>query len=69
MRTLEQESSLKGQRLAGAPLVTCADRSSSYAVRVEDSGIRMELPASPHRRRRVAVLEGFSLHADRGAGP
>ena len=24
----------------------------------------MELPASPHRRRRVAVLEGFSLHAD-----
>ncbi|MDP3153520.1 MAG: transposase, partial [Archangium sp.] len=24
----------------------------------------LELPASPHRRRRVAVLEGFSLHAD-----
>ena len=24
----------------------------------------LELPASPHRRRRVAVQEGFSLHAD-----
>ena len=24
----------------------------------------VELPASPHRRRRVAVLQGFSLHAD-----
>ena len=24
----------------------------------------LELPASPHRRRRVGVLEGFSLHAD-----
>jgi len=24
----------------------------------------LELPATPHQRRRVAVLEGFSLHAD-----
>ncbi|MDP1824305.1 MAG: hypothetical protein Q8L48_13710 [Archangium sp.] len=39
MRTFELESSLQGQRLDGTLHVTCADRSSSYTVRVEDPGV------------------------------
>lgn len=39
MRTFELEGSLKGQRLDGNLHVTCADRSSSYTVRVEDPGV------------------------------
>lgn len=39
MRTFELESSLAGQRLEGTLVVACADRSSSYGVRVEDPGV------------------------------
>jgi hypothetical protein len=39
MHTFDLESSLKGQRVDGNLLVTCADRSSSYALRVEDPGV------------------------------
>lgn len=39
MRTFEMESSLQGQRLEGALDVTCADRSSTYALLVEDPGV------------------------------
>lgn len=39
MHTFDLESSLKGQRLDGSLLVSCADRSSSYALRVEDPGV------------------------------
>ena len=39
MHTFDLESSLKGQRLDGTLLVTCADRSNSYSLRVEDPGV------------------------------
>ena len=39
MRTFDLESSLRGQSLDGSLLITCADRSSSYTVHVEDPGV------------------------------
>ena len=64
MRTFELESSLKGQGLAGAPLVTCAERSSSNAVRVEDFAVE----GFPEEALRQEPARAPSRGAVRGRG-
>lgn len=56
MRTFELESSLRGQRVEGTLAVSCADRTSAYALRVEEPGVE-GFPTEALRQELQRLLE------------